>query len=353
MNQSQLREKQGFLTGLVSAGYVTGMVGLGLRLGLYRALTELGPVSARGLAEATGLHERWLLEWLRCQTAGGVLEQDEAGRFCLSAPMAALLSDEESSSFAGGPLLTFLDRQANFDKLPQAFQTGRGFTWDDQGPWATESSERSRKNWYRDELVQRVLPELDGVAPRLTKGGKVADLGCGAGAALFELAKAFPQSKFFGYDVSEVALAKALDRRKEAGLLNLEFHHAVREPLPEDGSFDLALTCDCLHDMAHPERAAGSIRRALKDDGVWFILEIACEPSFEENLAANRAQTALRYASSLLTCLPSGMSEPDGAGLGTLGLPEPALRDLTQIAGFTAFRRLPLPSTHALYEVRP
>jgi len=353
MNQPQLREKQDFLTGLVSAGYVTGMLGLGLKLGLFRSLADIGPVSAGELAESTGLHERWLLEWLRCQAAAGVIEHDGAGRFHLGAAIAALLSDEDAPTFAGAPFLTFLGRQANFEKLPEAFRTGRGFTWDDQGPPATEASERSRKNWYRDELVQHVLPQLEGDDEKLTRGAKVADVGCGTGMALLELARAFPRSIFFGYEVSEVALRKAVEYRRAAGMGNLEFHHAVREPLSEDGSFDLALTCDCLHDMAHPGRAAGSIRRALRDDGVWFILEIACEPTFEENLASNRVQTASRYASSLLTCLPSGMSELDGAGLGTLGLPEPALLALAQGAGFTRFRRLPLPSTHALYEVRP
>jgi len=352
-NQPQLREKQDFLTGLVVAGYVAGMLAVGLKLGLYRSLAEIGPVSARGLAESTGLHERWLLEWLRCQVAGGVIEHDDTGRFYLGAPMAALLSDEDAPTFAGAPFLTFLGRQANFEKLPQAFRTGRGFTWDDQGSWAIEASERSRKNWYRDELVQHVLPQMEGVVEKLTKGAKVVDLGCGTGMALLELAQAFPRSAFLGYEVSEVALGKAVEYRRAAGLDNLEFHHAVREPLPEDGSFDLALTCDCLHDMAHPDRAARSIRRALRADGVWFILEVACEPTFEENLASNPVQTASRYAPSLLTCLPSGMTEPDGAGLGTLGLPEPAMRTLAQAAGFTRFRRLPLPSTHALYEARP
>jgi hypothetical protein len=61
----------------------------------------------------------------------------------------------------------------------------------------------------------------------------------------------------------------------------------------------------------------------------------------------------MNYATSIMNCLASGMSEPGGAGLGTLGLPEPALHDLVAKAGFTRFRRLNLKSPHALYEVRP
>ena len=44
---------------------VSLMIHLGDRLGLYRAMTGIGPMTAADLAAATGLHERWLLEWLR------------------------------------------------------------------------------------------------------------------------------------------------------------------------------------------------------------------------------------------------------------------------------------------------
>ena len=50
------------------------MIHIGDRLGLYRALTGAGPVSAAQLAEKTGLNERWLLEWLRGQAAARLLE---------------------------------------------------------------------------------------------------------------------------------------------------------------------------------------------------------------------------------------------------------------------------------------
>ena len=48
------------------------------------------------------------------------------------------------------------------------------------------------------------------------------------------------------------------------------------------------------------------------------------------------------------------MSEPGGAGLGTLGLPESTARAMAQAAGFTRFRRLDIDhAINAFYEVRP
>jgi len=58
---------------------VSLMIHLGDRLGLYRALQGAGPVTAGGLAERTGLHARWLLEWLRGQAAAGLIGSPDGG----------------------------------------------------------------------------------------------------------------------------------------------------------------------------------------------------------------------------------------------------------------------------------
>ena len=52
---------------------VSLLIHLGDRLGLYRALDSLGTTTASELAAATGLHERWVLEWLRGNAAAEVV----------------------------------------------------------------------------------------------------------------------------------------------------------------------------------------------------------------------------------------------------------------------------------------
>lgn len=348
----QLTRKVALLAGMMTGAHVALMITLGLRLGLYRTLASAGAVTSDDLARLTSLQERWLREWLRGQAAAAILEYRGDERFELSPEVAALLGDEDSLSYMGGNFASLPLRAGRLHDLPQAFRTGIGFTWDDRGVEGAASTEGLFRNWYRHVLVPVALPMLDGLVQRLAGGAKTADLGCGTGIALLEMARAFPKSAFHGYDISAHALARAAEHRAAAGVTNVTFHNATTNPLPGDASFDFITTFDCLHDMTHPDAAVHAIRTAIKPDGVWLIADINGAPTFEEQLA--NAQTPLFYAMSVLSCMSSSLSEPGGAGLGTLGLPEPAMRALVESAGFTRFRRIDLPHPiNAFYEVRP
>jgi len=63
---------------------------------------------------------------------------------------------------------------------------------------------------------------------------------------------------------------------------------------------------------------------------------------------------ALMYGISVLSCMSSALSEPGGAGLGTLGLPESRAREMATAAGFSRFRRLDIDNAvNSFYEIRP
>ena len=335
-----------------SSAHLALMISLGRQLGLYQALTDAGPVTSAELARRTGFHERWLLEWLRGQAAAGVLNYLGDRRFELSPESAIILADEDHLFFLGYVFDVLPHRAETIERLPEAFRTGIGLTWDDRGAASLASTEQTFRNWYRQILVPVALPMLEGITERLATGGKVGDVGCGSGVALIEMAKAFPLSEFHGYEVSRMALERASRNAAEAAVTNVALHHVSDEPLPGDASFDLIATFDCLHDMTRPEEMAAAIRAALKPNGVWFIIDIDGGSTFEENLA--KPMAPMLYAMSILSCMSSAMSESGGAGLGTLGLPEPAMRELVAKAGFTRFRRLGMPHpVNAYYEARP
>lgn len=330
------------------------MIHLGDRLGLYRTLDGFGPATAESLAAATGLHPRWLLEWLRGQAAAGLLESTDGETFELSPEGAAVLADEEGSLlFAAGAFQGAAAAPEVVDRLAEAFSTGIGLTYDQLGAGTAHVVERMLAPWSRLALVPELLPRLDGVVGRLEQGARVADVGCGAGTAVMALAEAFPTSSFEGWDPSQQAIHRARTLAADRGLDNVAFHIAEAAELHEEPTFDLVLTFDCLHDMTRPAEAAAAVRRALRPGGTWLIKEVKAGDDWQAN--QRNPVLAMMYATSVLTCMSSALSEPDGAGLGTLGLPASKLEAMCRDAGFAGpfdIHDIGDPA-NLYYEVRP
>jgi len=347
----KMQERLLHIGGMMIGAHVATMIILGVRLGLYRALAGAGPVTSDDLAASTGLHERWLREWLQGQAAGGVLDYQSEGRYELSPETAVLLADEDGMTYLGHNFDALTHLMTLIDPLQESFRTGIGFSWSDRDAETVASTERVFRNWYRQTLVPVALPAIDGVTAMLDVGAKVADVGCGTGLALIEMAKAYASSSFHGYDISQHALDRAEQNKSEVGVENLTFHNIDGDPMPGDGSFDFITTFDCLHDMTRPAEAVAAIRAAIKPDGVWLIADVNSAPTFEENLPNPLAP--MLYALSVLSCLSSSLSEEGGAGLGTVGLPEPKMRELVEAGGFARFSRLDIPHlVNAFYEAR-
>jgi 2-polyprenyl-3-methyl-5-hydroxy-6-metoxy-1,4-benzoquinol methylase len=339
--------------GALSGAMTSAMICLGDRLGLYRSLAGDGPGRQRELARRTGLSERWVREWLYQQGAGGRARAPRRRRFALTPEGRAVLADELHPAFGCGMFASLPDTIAVVERMPEAFASGVGLDYDALGPGRRGGVERGFAPWYRALLVPMALPRIAGVVPALERGARVADVGCGAGVALLEMARAFPASRFHGYEISHHALSRAEANRRAAGADNVEFHDAKREPLPSDASFDFVTTFDCLHDMTDPASAIGAIRAALRDDGTWLIADIKAQDGYEANVRKN-PMAALMYGTSVLTCMSSALSEPGGLGLGTLGCTRTCLRQMVAEAGFTRFETLDLGHpVNAFYVVRP
>lgn len=331
---------------------VSLLVHLGDRLGLYRVMDGAGTLTAQELATRTGLHPRWLQEWLRGNAAAELLSSEDGERFELSAAGAMVLAREQDSlQFAAGAFGAPPD-PAFVDELADAFRSGTGLPYDRQGVSGVHRTERMLGPWARLSLMPTVLPALEGVASRLAEGALVADVGCGAGVALTTLAENYPRSRFHGYELSQLAVERARARVADAGLGNVEIRHRRAEELPAGGDYSLVLTFDCLHDMTRPDLAAAAVRRAIADDGTWLIKEIRCDDTWAGN--RRNPMLAMFLGFSIASCMSSALSEPDGAGLGTIGLPPRAAERLARDAGFTRFRLHDFEDPANLYyEVRP
>lgn len=353
LDREALKDYSRHVFGLLNGATVSAMIWLGDRLGLYEALRGGESTTSEELAAKTGLDERWVREWLHTQGAGGVLAYDGDNRFSLSAEAEAVLLDESHPANGIGCFTQLPVMFSLLEKLPESFKTGLGLPYDAMGPDGAVGLERGFGPWFRSLLIPVALPRLDGVREKLEAGATVADVGCGAGVALVELAKAFPKSEFHGYDISQHALERAGANRAEAGVSNLTFHDASRDPMPADASFELVLTFDCLHDMAHPERAVAAIRESIAPDGTWLVADIKSQPTYEGNVEQN-PMASMMYGFSVLVCMSSSLSEPGGAGLGTLGLHADLLQKMAEQSGFTRFEPLDLGHpVNAFYVIRP
>ncbi|NQW67989.1 MAG: class I SAM-dependent methyltransferase [Acidimicrobiaceae bacterium] len=344
-------------------GAVTsGMVHLGDHLGLYRALAAAPqPLTTTQLAAATGLRERWVREWAYNQAAAKLISfsslrsqpaQLDDDTFFLSPEQIAVLADESHPAFGMGMFHRLPQTMESLKRMPESFRTGLGYNYDSHGPDGAVGIERSFEPWNNANLIPTVLPAT-GMVDRLHNGVAVADIGCGAGGAVLRMAREYPASNFVGYDISHYALTRANERLRDSGLTNAHFADPRSEPLPSNNSLDFVCTFDCIHDMTHPLTVMQSIRAALRPNGNWLLVDIKAHDGFAMNAEKN-PMASLMYGISVLSCMSSALSTPDGAGLGTLGLSEMTAENMARAAGFTQFNRLDIDhSINAFYLIRP
>ena len=338
INPEKVEATAGAAFGYLAGAIVSGTIWLGDELGLYRAMAGAGPLTSDEVAAKAGLSERWVREWLQGQAAAQLIDYAD-GKFELSAEAALVLADEDNPASAIGGFGGLPDQLYELKKVPQGFRTGLGFSYDDGGEAVARGVERMFAPWHKTMLTTTALPSIPGVVEKLRAGALVADVGCGAGVAPIAVGKAFPAAQVHGFDTSKFALTRAEANLAEAGVKNVQFHNPDEgDGLPSEPTFDLVMCLDCLHDMARPDIVAGLIRTAIKPDGAWFIVDIECG-SFEQNLQNPLA--GMMYGFSLLTCMSSSASTPDGLALGTVGLPEAKMRELVLNAGFSSFERVP------------
>jgi 2-polyprenyl-3-methyl-5-hydroxy-6-metoxy-1,4-benzoquinol methylase len=345
-------------------GAVTsGMVHLGDQLGLYTALAKsTQPMTSAQLAHATELNERWVREWAYNQASSRLISTTNTpsaspsiddDQFFLSPEQAAVLADPNSPAFGMGMFHRLPQTMAALNKMPESFRTGIGHDYDSHGPEGAVGIERSFEPWTNANLIDTVIPAINGISETLASGGTVADIGCGAGSAILLLGRNFPKSSFVGYDISQYALDRAADKLNASGLKNVSFQDPRNQPLPTNNSIDFITTFDCIHDMTHPAEMMQAIRKAIKPNGTWLLVDIKAHDTFALNAQKN-PMAPLMYGISVLSCMSSAMSSPDGAGLGTLGFSANTAEAMAKDAGFSRFARLDVDhSINAFYEIRP
>ncbi|SPH18125.1 27-O-demethylrifamycin SV methyltransferase [Defluviimonas aquaemixtae] len=291
----------------LSAGYGGVMVSIGSKLGLYSAMDGQGPVSSQAVADRAGCAERYVREWLNSQVAGGYVQYHAAtGLYELTAEQAMILADETSPVFLPHAWQVVASMWADEDKAIEAIRTGKGVAWGDHDGRLFCGVAAFFRNGYAANLVEQWLPALDGVVDNLKRGARVADIGCGHGHSTVLMAKAFPNSVFFGFDVHEGSIEEARRIAEAEGVAD-RVHFAVTDASGySDRDLDLICFFDCLHDMGHPVAAARHARAALAKGGSVMLVEPAAADRVEDNI---NPVGRLYYAASTTLCCAHAISE--------------------------------------------
>ncbi len=309
------------------------LVVAGDKLGLYRGIRDAGSVSPHELAARTGTAERYAREWLNAQAASGYVTYDGDGRYSLTPEQAEIFTNEDSPvcMLGGFQVLTAASRA--LPTLLERFKTGDGIGWHEHDADLFEGTERFFRPGYATHLVRDWLPALEGVVPRLEQGAAVADVGCGHGASTIIMAKAFPASRFSGFDYHAPSIERARHLAAEAGVGNCSFEVAAAKEFP--GRYDLVCHFDCLHDMGDPVGAARQALKAVTPGGTWMLVEPFANDDVADNL---NPVGRVYYSGSTFVCTPASLSQEVGLALGAQA-GEARLRQVAMQAGFTRFRR--------------
>ncbi|HYZ51806.1 MAG TPA: class I SAM-dependent methyltransferase, partial [Nitrososphaeraceae archaeon] len=303
------------------------LVYIGDKLGLYKAMSDFRkPITSGELANRTGTSERYIREWLANQAAGGYLVYDSSSqKYTLPVEHAQALVNENSPAYVAGGFQVMMSLFRDEPKFLEVFKTGKGISWGEHDKDLYQGTERFFRPAYTANLVSSWIPALDNgkVEQKLKQEGglKVADIGCGHGISTILMAKAYPNSKFYGFDNHPASIEYARMKAKEEGLgedrIQFEVASSTNYPSPkkdaEGGGYDLIAFFDCLHDMEDPQGAAAHALQTLKKpDGVVMIVEPFANDKLEDNL---NPVGRLFYAASTMVCVPASLSQ-NGPALG-------------------------------------
>jgi ubiquinone/menaquinone biosynthesis C-methylase UbiE len=321
---------------------------IGDQLGLYRALADEGPLSADQLAAATGCNRRLVREWLNAQVASAYCEHDPAaGTYWLTPEQVMCLADVDSPTFVAGGAMVSNANHCDVERVCRAFQGDGSIGWHEHHHHLFDGTLRFFEPVYRTHLVDNWIPALDGMVGKLDAGAQVADIGCGQGACLILMAKAYPNSTFVGFDCHEESIRTARRHAEAAGVSDRVRFEAAGAHDFEGNDYDLVCVFNALHEWGDPIGAARHIRRALAADGTWMFTEPMADEAPQVSV---RARTF--YSVSTVVCTPSALSQEGGESLGAQA-GQAELRRVVESAGFSHFRRAVETPTFMVLEARP
>lgn len=331
LDETKVEESAEQMLTLLNQAGLALLISVGYRTGLFDKMAALPPSTSEQIAEAAGLNERYVREWLGGMVVGRFVEYDKDTKtYRLPPEKAAVLTRAAGTNNMATWAQIFSLLGNVEDQIVESFRNGGGVPYSAYPKFQKIMSELSGQ--VNDaSLIDVTLPLVPGLPERLERGIDVADIGCGSGHAINLMARAYPNSRFTGYDFSEEGIAAARREAEAWGLSNTSFIVQDAAKLDATEQYDFITTFDAIHDQASPATVLANIARELKPDGVYLMVDEGGSSELAENLDFPLAP--LLYSVSTFHCMTVSLAL-GGAGLGTMW-GEQLARWMLNDAGFT------------------
>ena len=316
---------------ILNHGALNLMISIGYRTGLFDVMSELSASTSEEIAKAAGLNERYVREWLGAMVTGGIIDHyHEKKSYSLPEEHAVWLTRKAVPNNIAVTTQWISLLGSVEDTIVECFKNGGGVPYEAFERFHEVMSDESHQTVIVP-LLDQTLPLIEGIKERLEEGINVLDVGCGSGFALVHMAREFPNSRFTGYDISEEAIDRGTAHAAQHGLTNVTLIAKDVAEFDDVQKYDLITTFDAIHDQADPDRVLSNINRALKDDGVYLMQDIAGSSHVHNNM--DHPLAPLLYTTSCMHCMTVSLSQ-NGKGLGAMWGKELAT-DMVKNAGFT------------------
>lgn len=143
MRQEKVEELAFRVVGDMGGAFTMALGYVGDRLGLFRAMAGVGPMTSEELAAKTQLNERYVREWLRAMVAAEYLDYEPVSRkYVMNEEQTFVFGNEDSPMFVGGAFLFTAPSIYNVPKIMEAFRKGGGIPYTEIGDEIPEAIER-------------------------------------------------------------------------------------------------------------------------------------------------------------------------------------------------------------------
>lgn len=342
MDQSKAEAFAGRMLDVLNSSLLGLMISIGHQTHLFDIMSRLSsPSTSPEIAKAANLNERYVREWLGAMVTGKIVEYNPAtSKYRLPPEHAAFLTKDAGIDNMA-VFMQYISLLGDVEqKVIECFRKGGGVPYS-AFPRFQQLQAEDTARVFDAQLIDQIVPLVDGLGDRLKAGIDVLDVGCGQGHAINLMARTFPNSRFTGYDISKEGIETAREEAKQMGLTNVKFEVRNVASINEHGKYDLITAFDVIHDQAQPAKVLKEIYHALRNKqeeeggearaGIFLMQDMAASSKLEGNIENPLGPTL--YGISTMHCMTVSLAY-NGEGLGTVWGRQKA-EEMLKEAGFS------------------